>query len=116
MWFVEATEITTQFVNTVLCAPSGRTEGTTIRRIRMDDNWAEVRRQLDQVLENERAQRQIRRQQQRLWWQVRGAWWSPARLFGTRHNPSKQEKTTLQPHLANRRHSWFGSLALKRQG
>jgi hypothetical protein len=40
----------------------------------MHDNWAEVRRRLDQVLESERLQRQARRRQQPVFWQALRAW------------------------------------------
>jgi hypothetical protein len=47
----------------------------------MDNNWAEIRRQLDQVLECERAQAQARRRTSS-WGQSLGRWW-PAALRGT---------------------------------
>jgi hypothetical protein len=43
----------------------------------MDNNWAEVRSQLDQVLERERAQSQARRQHAALAHSL-GRWWSAA--------------------------------------
>jgi hypothetical protein len=58
----------------------------------MYDNWAEVRQQMEQVLERERVQRQARRRRQQPFWQalrqwgvdairfVRGARWSPATI------------------------------------
>jgi hypothetical protein len=56
----------------------------------MDDNWADVRNQLDQVLESERALRQARRRQQPSFWQSLRHWWPPAlRLArGQRRSPA----------------------------
>lgn len=43
----------------------------------MNENWAEVRRQLDQVLESERARSQARRQPSSVGHAL-GGWWSAA--------------------------------------
>jgi hypothetical protein len=54
----------------------------------MDNNWAEVRSQLDQVLASELAHRQARRQQPSLWQALRH--WRAAMLrlwLGVRRRP-----------------------------
>jgi hypothetical protein len=53
----------------------------------MNNNWAEVRRQLDQVLESERAQCQARRRCQQPFGQSLRQWGATARRFARRVCP-----------------------------
>jgi hypothetical protein len=53
----------------------------------MNDNWAEVRRQMEEVLELERAQRQARRQQSSFG-QSLGQWLPSAVWLGRVQRPS----------------------------
>jgi hypothetical protein len=48
----------------------------------MNEQWATSRRQMDQVLAAERAQRQARRRQQPSLWQSLWRWWLPASRLG----------------------------------
>ena len=65
----------------------------------MYDNWTEVRNQLDQMLELERAQRQVRRNcQQPSFWHSLWQWWRPTlRLAqGRRRSPTAATVTVTR--------------------
>lgn len=61
----------------------------------MNDNWAEVRRQMDHVLTVERMQHQARRRQQPSFWQSLRQW---------------RSSTLLMTGRAERRKDFIGSL------
>ena len=67
----------------------------------MDDNWAEVRSQLDQVLASERAQRQARRRQPPSLWQAPRQWGAIAvRFISTTHMRLPKQRT-IEPAANN---------------
>jgi hypothetical protein len=53
----------------------------------MNENWGEVRKQLDEVLASERAQHQARHQSKMPFWQHIQAWWSTHFIPKRRRDP-----------------------------
>jgi hypothetical protein len=66
----------------------------------MNEQWATSRRQMDQVLAAERAQRQARRRQQPSLWQSLWRWWLPASRLGRGQRRSQPApRTAPSPNI-----------------